>query len=46
MLLRQHMGGPTMELGKMKVVSALDSGDMTPLEGVGEWTMKKQRQIF
>ena len=35
------MGGPTMGLSKIKIVSALDSGDQTPLEGAGEWTVKK-----
>ena len=35
-----YMGGPTMGLSKIKIVSALDSGDQTPLEGAGEWTVK------
>jgi len=34
MLPREHMRGPAMELGKMKVISALDRGDKTPRKGM------------
>ena len=36
------MEGPTMDLGKIKVISVLDGGDKAHLEGAEEWTIERK----
>ena len=46
MLLREHMGEPTMELGKMKAISALDHGDKTPWKGMESGQRRSRGKFF